>query len=42
MLCFRKFPLANKFMDEKWGGVSKISVENVLSHSDEKFRRGTI
>ena len=28
MLCFGKFPVANKFMDKKGGGVSKFSVEN--------------
>ena len=39
VLCFRKFSVAKKFMDKK-GGI-KISVENFLSHSAEKFRRGT-
>ena len=39
MLCFRKILVAKKFMDKKGGGVSKISVENFLSHSAEKFRR---
>ena len=41
MLCFGKFPVANKFMDKRGGGggVSKFSVENFLSHSAEKFRR---
>ena len=42
MLCFGKFPVANKFMDKKGGGVSKFSVENFLSHSAEKVRRGTL
>ena len=38
--CFGKFPVAKKFVDEKdGGGVSKISAENVLSHSAEKFVR---
>ena len=41
MLCFGKFPVANKFMDEK-GGVSKFSVENFLSQGAEKIRRGTL
>ena len=41
MLCFEKFPVTNKFMDEK-GGVSKISVEKFLSQSAEYFRRGTL
>ena len=40
MLCFRKFLVAKKFMNDKGGGgVSKISIENFLSHSAEKFRR---
>ena len=40
MLCFRKFLVAKKFMDKRGGGgVSKLSVENFLSHSAEKFRR---
>ena len=41
MLCFRKTLVAKKFMDRK-GGVSKFSVENFLSESAEKFRRGTL
>ena len=40
VLCFRKFPVAKKFMDKK-EGVSRFSVENFLSHSAEKFCRGT-
>ena len=36
VLYFGKFPVANKFMDNK-GGVS-----NFLSHSAEKCRRGTL
>ena len=27
MLCFRKFPVAKKFMDKRVGGVSRFSVE---------------
>ena len=42
MLCFRKLLVAKKFMDKKGGGVSKFSVENFLSESAEKFRRGTL
>ena len=39
--CFRKFLVAKKFVEKKEeGGVLKISVENVLSGSAEKFRRG--
>ena len=41
MLCFRKFPVAKKFID-KTGGVSRASVEKFLSHSAEKLRRGII
>ena len=40
MLCFRKFPVAKKFMDKRGGGVSTSSIENFLSHSDENFGRG--
>ena len=42
MLCFRKFPLAKKFMDMRGGGgerVSRFSVEKSLSHGAENFRR---
>ena len=42
MLCFRKLLVPKKFMDKKGGGVSKFSVENFLSESAEKFRRGTL
>ena len=42
MLCFRKSLVAKKFMDNKKGGVTKFSVENFLSESAEKFRRGTL
>ena len=39
-LRFGTFPVANKFVDEKdGGGVSKLSAENILSHSAEKFVR---
>ena len=43
MLCFGKFPVANKFMDKKGGGggVSKSSVEKFLPRSAKIFRRGT-
>ena len=37
VLCFRKFPLAKKFMEKKGGeGVSQFSVESFLSHTAEK------
>ena len=42
MLCFRKSPVALKFMDKRAGGVSRISVENISSQSAEKIRRGTL
>ena len=41
MLCFRKILVAKKFMDRK-GGVSQVSIENILSQSAEKNRRGTL
>ena len=37
VLCFRKFPVAKKFMHKR-GGVSRFSVEIFLSHSPEKVR----
>ena len=40
MLCFRNIPVAKKFMEKRWGGLSRFSVEDFLSHSSEKFRRG--
>ena len=44
MLCFGKFPVAKKFVDEKDGGgvISKISTGNILSHTTENFRRETV
>ena len=40
--CFRKLPVAKKFMEKRGGGgVSRFSVENFLSHSAESFRKGT-
>ena len=41
MVCFRKFPVAKKFMDKK-GGASRFSVEKLLCHTAEKIRRGTL
>ena len=41
VLCFRKLPVAKKFMDKRGGGgVSRFSVENFFSHSAENFRMG--
>ena len=40
MLCFRKVMLAKKFLDKREVEISRFSVENILSHSAEKFRRG--
>ena len=42
MMCFRKFPVAKKFMDKRGRGVSRVSAENFLSHSAEKIRGGTL
>ena len=39
MLCVRKLLVAQKFMDERGGEVSRFSIENFLSHSSEKIRR---
>ena len=41
MLCFRKFPLTKKFMDERVWGVSRFFVENFLSLSADKFLRAS-
>ncbi len=41
VLCFRKFPVAKKFMDKR-GGASRFSVENCLSHRAEKLGNGTL
>ena len=40
--CFTKFLVSKKFMDRRGGGVSRVSVENLLSHSAEKFGGGTL
>ena len=42
MLYFRKIPVAKNFTDKRGGGVSRFSVEDFLSHSAEKIRRGTL
>ena len=42
MLCFRKNPLAKKFMNKREGELSRFSFETFLSHSAEKTRRGTL
>ena len=42
VLCFRKFPVAKKFMDRREGKKSRSSLEDFLSHSAEKIRRGTL
>ena len=38
MLCFRKFPVAKKFMDKK-GGYKDFPSEIFLYHSGENFHR---
>ena len=40
MICFSKLHVAKKFMEET--GVSRVSFVDFLSHSGEKFRRGTL
>ena len=43
MQCFRKFLVAKKFVEKKGGGgLSKLSMEKLLSHSTETFPRGTL
>ena len=42
MLCFRKVPVAKKFIDKNGGGGLGVSVEKFLSHSAEKLRRGRL
>ena len=42
MMCFRNFPVAKNFMDRTGLRVSRLSVENVLSHSSETFCRGDL
>ena len=39
-LCFKKFRVLKNFMPKR--GISRFSIENLLSHSTEKFRRGTL
>ena len=41
-LCFRKFLVSKNFMDNRGEGVSRFSIETLLSHSTETFRRGTL
>ena len=41
MMCFGKFPVAKKFLDEKVG-LSEISVEKFSSQGAEKIRRRTL
>ncbi len=40
ILCFREFLLSKNFMPQRV--MSRLSVENFLSHSDENFRRGIL
>ena len=42
LLCFTKFLVSKKFMYKRGGGVSRFFVKSFLSHSAEKFRRGTL
>ena len=36
------FPVVKKLMDERGGGESRFSVQNFLSHSAERIRKGTL
>ena len=40
MLCFRKLPVAKKFMDKRAGEVSRFSVKKILSQGAETLRGG--
>ena len=40
LLCFRKFRVSKNFMPKR--GISRFSVENLLSRSTEKLRKGTL
>ena len=42
MLSFRKFLVAKKFRDKREREVSRLTVENFLSHSAKKLRRATL
>ena len=44
MLCFRKLPVAKKYMEKKGGGggISRFSFETFLSDSAGEIRRGTL
>ena len=43
MLCFRKFPVAKKFMDKRGGRVSRFSIFRRIFFVSQcrKFRKGT-
>ena len=41
MCCVSEISGNEKVFEKEGEGVSKVSVENVLSHSAEKFVRGT-
>ena len=42
VVCFRKLPGAKKLTDKQGEGSIKILRRKILSHSDEKCRRGTL
>ena len=42
MLCFRKLPVAKKFMDKRAGEASRFSVESFLSQGAKNLRGGTL
>ena len=41
VLCFRKFPVAKKFMDKR-GGYQEFPTENFLCDNADNFRKGTL
>ena len=42
VLCFRKVPVAKKFMDKRAGEVNRFSNESFLSQGAENLRGGTL
>ena len=44
MLWFRKIQGSEKFIDKSGGreGIIRFSAEHSFSHSDQKFRKGTL
>ena len=41
-MCCRKFLVSKNVKDKRERGASRLSIENLLSHNTEKFRRGNL